>query len=341
MGSRGDSKKSDIRRAAYRCFKQQGYHATTVDTICKDAGISKGSFYWHYESKHFVFLDILDQWSRQVMAEIIGQFEEALATQTDRMTAVSQALEREFHRGRAIVPLWLEFSAHAGRDAEIQASLGRFYRRARAAIAEMLRPVVQHALTESELQGVAATIFGAYIGLMIQELSDPDLADATRAMHQFMSALESSLPSAHPPAVVAVVPAEEPAGPVGSRADERELEDWLHGQTRRVVKTVAELRELILAAAPACEERIIRGWKVLAYDLGGLIFHIKPKAEAVLLAFYDGAALEDPSGLLVGSGKGRRHVVVKADGRIPVAAIKGLLHAALARRRAVEPHAAG
>jgi len=336
MGNRGDQKKSDIRQSAYRCFRQQGYHATTVDAICKDAGISKGSFYWHYESKHFVFLDILDQWSRQVMAEIIGQFEEALALQeTDRMTAVSLSLEREFHRGRAIVPLWLEFSAHAARDAEIQASLGRFYRRARAAIAEMLRPVVQHALTEAELQGVAATIFGAYIGLMIQELSDPDLGDATRAMQQFMSALQSSLPSSPSPSDLATVPATTAAtASTGVRAEEREIDDWLHGQSRRVRKASAELREMVLSVAPRCDERIIRGWKVLAYDLGGLLFHIKPKSDEVLLAFYDGAQLEDPLGLLEGSGKGRRHVVVSPDGRLPVAALRSLLMAALGLREA-------
>lgn len=37
-----------------RLFKEQGYANTTVSSICKAAGVAKGTFYVHYESKESI-----------------------------------------------------------------------------------------------------------------------------------------------------------------------------------------------------------------------------------------------------------------------------------------------
>ena len=153
--TRGELRREEIRKAAYRCFQKAGYHETTVDDICALAGLSKGSFYWSYSSKQEVFIDILETWAREVMDELHEQFEAAVH-QPDYVAAISAALERETTRGRLIVPLWLEFTIQARKDEEIRASLSKFYRRARTAIAEILRPVVSARLSEDELQASAA-----------------------------------------------------------------------------------------------------------------------------------------------------------------------------------------
>ncbi|MBO9712915.1 TetR/AcrR family transcriptional regulator [Sphingomonas sp.] len=40
-----------IALAAYRCFVREGFAAASVDSICAEAGISKGAFYVHFKSK--------------------------------------------------------------------------------------------------------------------------------------------------------------------------------------------------------------------------------------------------------------------------------------------------
>ena len=185
---KGEGRSEAIRHAAYGCFRDQGYHETTVDAICRAADISKGTFYWYYPSKQAVFVDILDNWAREVMDEVLQQFEKAVV-QPDYVAAVTEALHREAHRGRVIVPLWLEFTVHARREPEIQEALSRFYSRARSAIAEMLRPWVGTWMTEAELRGVAGAILGAYTGVMVQDVADPDGADAKEAMRQLMTFL--------------------------------------------------------------------------------------------------------------------------------------------------------
>ncbi|MCO4761194.1 MAG: TetR/AcrR family transcriptional regulator [Myxococcales bacterium] len=188
VGKRAAEKRKQIRLAAFHCFRVGGYHETTVDAICAQAAISKGSFYWHYPSKQDVFVDILETWTREVMDELYEQFEDAVLGD-DYLSAVTAALGREIHRGRAIVPLWLEFTAHATRDPAIQQALAKFYRRARTAIAEILRPALENSCTESQIRGIAAVIFGAYSGLIIQDISDPERADATVSVREFMAVM--------------------------------------------------------------------------------------------------------------------------------------------------------
>ena len=134
-----------------------------------------------------MFVDILETWTRQVMDELFEQFEDAVVDD-DYTRAVTEALHREIHRGRVIVPLWLEFTAHATRDPVIREALAKFYRRARTAVAEMLRPALAPVCNEEQIRGVAACVFGAYAGLIIQDLSDPVQADATVSVQQFMTA---------------------------------------------------------------------------------------------------------------------------------------------------------
>src|SRR5947199_7236206 len=49
-----------LRAAAHRLFLQQGYLATSIDTILLEAGVSsKETLYRHYASKEALFVDVL------------------------------------------------------------------------------------------------------------------------------------------------------------------------------------------------------------------------------------------------------------------------------------------
>ena len=183
-----DSRKEELLQAAWPQFRDRGYDQTSVDDICAAAGASKGAFYWHYSSKQDVFLDILEAWTRDIVDQMMGQFLQAVRSD-DAIGATTLALEREIRRGRVIVPLWVDFTIHARHDAKVREALARFYRRARSAIADLLRPEVADRMDDAGLQGLAATVFGAYCGLMIQEMVDPDGVDAQAAVQRFMGVL--------------------------------------------------------------------------------------------------------------------------------------------------------
>ena len=185
-------KRALIRQTAFREFRDRGYHATSIDAICKAAGTSKGSFYWHYASKQEVFIDILETWSREVVTELTTQFEASVEGQ-DHFASIALTLQREARRGRSIVPLWLEFAVWARESRELQVRLARFFKQIRESIASILSPLVAHRLTLKEQEALATTIFGAYSGLIIQELCDPVSVDSELMVGRFLRVLSQGM----------------------------------------------------------------------------------------------------------------------------------------------------
>lgn len=191
-GNESAARRKMIRDAAYRCFKDSGYYVATVDMICREAGVSKGSFYWHFKSKLHVYVDLLEVWTREVMDEVVEQFEAALLA-TDPASALAEAFTLEVRRARAVIPIWLELTQLAQREPEVQAALSRFYRRARTGIVDILRPVAPPGMSEQGLVSTSAAILGAYIGIMMQELADPKWMDAERITVTFLEIIKSAL----------------------------------------------------------------------------------------------------------------------------------------------------
>ena len=66
-GSRGGSyapeeTRKGLMESALELFDQNGYHATSVDAIVVAAGMTKGAFYHHFESKEDVLLQIQEEY---------------------------------------------------------------------------------------------------------------------------------------------------------------------------------------------------------------------------------------------------------------------------------------
>lgn len=56
----GIQRQAQIMEIALRLFSNKGYHATSIDDIITEAGIVKGTFYLHFESKHNLLESIID-----------------------------------------------------------------------------------------------------------------------------------------------------------------------------------------------------------------------------------------------------------------------------------------
>jgi TetR/AcrR family transcriptional repressor of nem operon len=54
--------KTKLLEAALRVIREKGYSATRVEDICEAAGLTKGSFFHHFESKEALALAAADYW---------------------------------------------------------------------------------------------------------------------------------------------------------------------------------------------------------------------------------------------------------------------------------------
>ena len=60
--------KTRLLNAALHMVRQKGYAATTVDDICREAGVTKGSFFHHFKSKDDLALAAIEYWEHMTGA---------------------------------------------------------------------------------------------------------------------------------------------------------------------------------------------------------------------------------------------------------------------------------
>lgn len=68
LTSQGLERKEQLLRASARLFAEQGYAATRIADIVKEAGVAKGLFYWYFENKEAVFRELAAGIRRQLRA---------------------------------------------------------------------------------------------------------------------------------------------------------------------------------------------------------------------------------------------------------------------------------
>jgi len=114
-----EARREQILEAATRAFVRTGYHGTHVDDVIREAGVARGTFYLHFESKHAVFAALVERMLAVFMASNPpGDEPEFL----DRRTCAA-ALRRHYaallgtvRRHRDLCRLLLEEAAGIDRD---------------------------------------------------------------------------------------------------------------------------------------------------------------------------------------------------------------------------------
>jgi AcrR family transcriptional regulator len=77
QAERREATRGAILAAAQRLFGDQGFAATSVDTIASDAGVAKGAVYHHFATKEAIFEAVLEAVSADLAAEVMAATREA------------------------------------------------------------------------------------------------------------------------------------------------------------------------------------------------------------------------------------------------------------------------
>ncbi len=116
--------------------------------------------------------------------------------------------------------------------------------------------------------------------------------------------------------------------------------DELMAQSERAMRPIARrLRAIVLEVDPDAVEVVRLGDRAATYGLGlrkmreGYCY-VLPYTNWVNLGFFAGAELPDPDGLLEGTGTRLRHVKLGTVEAAEEPAVRALIEAALAERRA-------
>ena len=67
-------RRAQILSAAMACFARQGYHATSMDDVVRESGLSVGAIYSYFASKEDLFLALSDDRANQTLAYLNDLF---------------------------------------------------------------------------------------------------------------------------------------------------------------------------------------------------------------------------------------------------------------------------
>ncbi len=129
-----EERRARILDAAERCFARAGFHRTTMQDICKEAGVSPGALYIWFSSKEALIAGIAARNRDEVLASFA-----ALAEADNFVAGMAQVMETcILNQPREKSVLCLEIGAEATRNPAVAETLARFDDTVSAALTELL-----------------------------------------------------------------------------------------------------------------------------------------------------------------------------------------------------------
>ena len=179
--------------AAWRCAAVRGFADLTVDDICAEAGVSKGSFYGYFEAKQELLLALLEDDSAALDAELERITREA-SSGVQRVRRFAQAMVargEDSARVQVHADLWADLLT----EDVVRERLAESTQRRR----ELVRGWIEEAVASGELVAIPANALASILlaltdGLMLHRALDPGgfrWANVRRAIDVLLAGLEA------------------------------------------------------------------------------------------------------------------------------------------------------
>lgn len=170
----GAQRRALIEQAAARLFAERGFERTTVEQICRAAGVSKPMLYRHFESKQELQMRLMERRRDELAAAPLGRFLETEGPVQERLAAMIDAWFEHVEQNPETSRLLFQDASGDQSVAELQRELRR---RQRAADVAMLREFGPP-LPERELEPLGEIIRGSLTALALWWLDHPEVERA-------------------------------------------------------------------------------------------------------------------------------------------------------------------
>jgi AcrR family transcriptional regulator len=191
MQQRSEETRSRILESAIKLFSKRGYNKASVDDICAEAGISKGAFYHHFESKQALFLALLDGWLQTIDNAIEASRDK---TAPETFMQMTEAFPYIFETAGEGLPMFLEFWLQASRDTKIwEASIAPYQRYHKYFTSLIKKGVEEGSFVEMDPELTSRMIVSTAMGLFLQSMLDPKGAKWEKVARDSTNLLVNSL----------------------------------------------------------------------------------------------------------------------------------------------------
>lgn len=172
---RAEARRTQIRAAAEQCFRQHGFHGTSIAQISKVAGMSTGHIYHYFENKEAIIADIVAQDLDRLLT-LTAELRAASDVKSAMIERAVEGVEDNLDPGTAA--LQLEIVAEAARNPRVADIVRTADRQCRGSLKETLRTLRQatgHQDSEASLAGMTEALAAMFEGLQMRAIRNPDL----------------------------------------------------------------------------------------------------------------------------------------------------------------------
>jgi TetR/AcrR family transcriptional regulator, transcriptional repressor of aconitase len=161
--------------AAWRRFATAGYRDTTVESVCYEAGVSKGAFYGYFPTKQDLFVALLEE-ETDALNAIAGELAGAEISGAERVRSFAQSMLRvgdDPARVQLRADLWSAVSS----DPALRVRFAEAVERRRTVLRDWITDSIlagDLGLEERRANALASILLALTDGLMLHRAIDPD-----------------------------------------------------------------------------------------------------------------------------------------------------------------------
>jgi len=156
-----------ILQSAFTVLSRQGYENTSIKEIAEQAGVAQGLVHYYFKSKQQLVLAVL--------AEVCERMEVGSAQGTEGAQTAYEKFKAMLKDQRATHALYIQLLAVGLHDKEIGNGAFNFLNADRAHIEQIVHQVLaEREQDPTPAKAIASVIEAAVLGIMIQNLIDPD-----------------------------------------------------------------------------------------------------------------------------------------------------------------------
>ncbi len=155
-----------ILQAAFTVLSREGYENTSIKEIAEEAGVAQGLVHYHFKSKQLLVLAVFNFVCQKMELNIEGAAGAA---------AAFEHAKEMLRDKRHINALYVQLIGVGVHDTVIGAGVRDFIRTDRQHAEDIaLQVFAEREADPTPARGIAAAVWGAVLGIIVQSLVDPE-----------------------------------------------------------------------------------------------------------------------------------------------------------------------
>ncbi|MHB1276637.1 MAG: TetR/AcrR family transcriptional regulator [Candidatus Humimicrobiaceae bacterium] len=165
--------KNKILESAISIFSIKDYEKTDINEICEKAHISKGAFYYHFNSKQDLLLVLLNQWMGSI-GDILDKADKESKDLTSTLINLPNKLKSAFTKDLNQITIFLQFYIKGISDPALKDTVKASYEN----FLDFFSGIINKSGAKKfNPRKTSRILFALTIGLLTQGLIDPEGED--------------------------------------------------------------------------------------------------------------------------------------------------------------------